>query len=111
MKTAVIGSRKLKTDNIGEYLPADTCEIVSGGAAGVDTSAKEYAIAAGLKYTEFLPEYKLYGRGALIVRNRKIVDYADLVVAFRDGKSRGTKWTVNYCISNNIPLKIIYCKE
>jgi hypothetical protein len=45
MKVAVIGSRKITSINLGEHLPKDTDEIVSGGALGVDTVA---AVAGGL---------------------------------------------------------------
>lgn len=40
MKVAVVGSRGLHVEDLGRYLPADTTEIVSGGAVGVDTSAR-----------------------------------------------------------------------
>ena len=36
MKVAVVGSRGLHVEDLGRYLPADTTEIVSGGAVGVD---------------------------------------------------------------------------
>ena len=42
MKVAVIGSRNLTVENLGQYLPEETTEIVSGGAKGVDTCAREY---------------------------------------------------------------------
>lgn len=58
MKVAVIGSRGLTTDNLGEYLPEGTTEIISGGAKGIDTCAREYAVSHGIKLTEVLPEYK-----------------------------------------------------
>lgn len=32
MKIAVVGSQNLKIENLGDYLPAGTTEIVSGGA-------------------------------------------------------------------------------
>ena len=35
MKVAVVGSRGLHVEDLGRYLPADTTEIVSGGAVGV----------------------------------------------------------------------------
>lgn len=82
MKTAVIGSRGLCVSDIGKYLPEGTDEIVSGGAAGIDTCAKIYAEKNNLKLTEFLPEYNRYGRGAPLRRNLQIIDYADEVVAF-----------------------------
>ena len=90
MKVAVIGSRGLSVKDLGKYLPADTTEIVSGGARGVDTSAKEYANAHGLKLTEFLPDYQKYGRAAPLKRNITIIEYADIVFAFWDQKSHGT---------------------
>ena len=96
MKVAIIGSRTLEIANIGDYLPPDTTEIVSGGAKGVDTSAKKFALENGYKYTEFLPEYSKYRRSAPLKRNEKMVEYADCVLAFWDGKSRGTKYTVTY---------------
>ena len=97
MKVAVVGSRGLHVEDLGRYLPADTTEIVSGGAVGVDTSAREYALAHGLLLTEFRPDYSRYGRSAPLRRNRQIVDYADLVLLFWDGSSHGTRHVLNLC--------------
>lgn len=97
MRIAVIGSRNLTVKNLGDYLPEGTTELVSGGAKGIDTCAREYAAANGLKLTEFLPEYDRYGRGAPIKRNFQIIEYADAVIAFWDGKSRGTKMVIETC--------------
>ena len=91
MKIAVIGSRNLIVENLEEYLPADCTEIVSGGAKGIDECAAKYAKANDLALTEFLPQYEKYKRAAPIVRNKQIVDYADLVLAFCDGQSKGTE--------------------
>ena len=110
MRVAVIGSRNLTVQNLGEYLPEDTSEIVSGGARGVDTSAREYAKASGIKLTEFLPEYDKYGRSAPLNRNITIIENSDLVLAFWDGKSRGTKFVIDYCKSCGIPIKIFLAK-
>lgn len=95
MKIAIVGSRKIIVDNISEYVNAED-EIVSGGAKGVDLCAADYARRNALKLTEFLPEYDKYGRAAPIVRNRKIVDYADKVIAFWDGESKGTLSVIEY---------------
>lgn len=85
MKVAVIGSRGLSVTDLGRYLPENTTEIVSGGARGVDTSAREYALSHGIKLTEFLPEYTRFGRSAPLKRNITIIEYADIVLAFWDG--------------------------
>ena len=97
MKVAVIGSRNICNVELEKYIPAEACEIVSGGAKGVDKLAEDYAKAHGIPFTVFLPEYNRFGRGAPLKRNEQIVDYADTVIAFWDGKSRGTKYTIEYC--------------
>ena len=106
MKVAVIGSRGLLVDNLGKYLPDDTTEIISGGAKGVDASAREYALRHGMKLTEYLPEYSRYGRAAPLKRNITIIEDADLVLAFWDGTSRGTKFVIDSCEKRNIPIKV-----
>ena len=106
MKVAVIGSRNLTVSNLEKYLPAGVTEIVSGGARGVDTSAREYARAHGLPCTEFLPEYGKYGRAAPLKRNLQIIEYADHVLAFWDGESRGTAYVIRKCREMNVPCKV-----
>ena len=106
MRVAVIGSRGLQIDHLEDYLPDDVTEIVSGGAKGVDTCARNYALRHGLKLTEFLPEYGKYGRGAPLRRNIAIIEYADLVLAFWDGRSRGTKFVIDNCSKRNIPVVV-----
>lgn len=110
MKIAVIGSRNLVIQDLGKYLSKDVTEIISGGAKGIDTCAREYALANSIKLTEFLPEYKKYGRSAPLKRNLQIIDYADLVLAFLDGKSRGTKFVIEHCKARNKTVRIFFAK-
>lgn len=106
MKVAVIGSRGLLVEDLEKYLPDDTTEIISGGAKGVDASAREYALRHGMKLTEYLPEYSRYGRSAPLKRNITIIENADLVLAFWDGASHGTKFVIDNCEKRNIPIKV-----
>ena len=109
MKIAIIGSRDVSVSDIDKYtIGAD--EIVSGGAKGVDACAAEYAKKNGIKLSEFLPEYKKYGRGAPILRNKKIVDYADKIIAFWNGSSKGTLATIKYAQKTGKPCEVIVCK-
>lgn len=107
MKVAVVGSRSLTLEDLGEYLPQQVTEIVSGGAKGIDVCAREYAKINNLGYTEFLPEYARYQRSAPIKRNEQIVQYADKVIAFWDGKSKGTKYTIDFCKKVGKEIKIV----
>ena len=106
MKVAVIGSRGLNVSDLGRYLPENTTEIVSGGAKGVDTSAREYALSHGIKLTEFLPEYTRFGRSAPLKRNITIIEYSDIVLAFWDGKSRGTKFVIDNCRKLGVEVRV-----
>ncbi|MDE6728868.1 MAG: DNA-protecting protein DprA [Oscillospiraceae bacterium] len=108
MKVAVIGSRGLTIDDLGKFLPEKTTEIISGGANGIDTCARNYAISHNIKLTEYLPEYDKYGRAAPLKRNVTIVENADIVVAIWDGISHGTKFVINYCQENIVPLRVYY---
>ena len=96
MKIAIIGSRNLHVDHLEDYIPKECTEIVSGGASGIDTCARQFAERNGLQHTEFPPDYSRYKRGAPHVRNKQIVEYADVVYAFWDGKSAGTRSVIAY---------------
>ncbi len=109
MKIAIIGSRNVMVENLGDYIPENTTEIVSGGAKGVDSCARSYALQNGLKLTEFLPDYKKYKRGAPLKRNIQIIDYADGVLAFWDGNSKGTHFVIKNCKKKNKKVNVILC--
>ncbi len=97
MKVAVVGSRGVcVSDELLACHLANAEEIVSGAAKGVDRCAAAYAKKNGIPLTEFLPQYEQFGRGAPIVRNKQIVDYADQVLVFWDGCSKGTQSVIKY---------------
>lgn len=101
MKVAIIGSRGLTVKDLGKYLPESTTEIISGGAIGIDSCAKQYALKKNISFTEFLPQYELYGKRAPLVRNRLIAEYSDIIIAFWDKSSKGTAHTLSIAKSLN----------
>lgn len=107
MKLAIIGSRGLYVRNIGDHLPPGVTELVSGGARGVDSCVRDFAQERGIPLREFLPDYPRYGRGAPLRRNREIVCYADEVLAFWDGQSRGTAYVLKLCERLGKPVRVI----
>ncbi len=107
MKTAIIGSRGITGIDVGMYLPEGTDEIVSGGAKGVDTLARDYAVQHGIKLTEFLPDYSRYKRGAPLKRNEQIIEYADVILAFWDGQSKGTKFVIDKAEKSGKEVRVI----
>lgn len=112
MKIAIIGSREagninLEQELIKRFNILTTDTIISGGARGIDTLAAQFARKHGIKLLEFRPDYTTYGRGATFVRNRLIVDMADVVIAFWNGSSRGTKYTIEYAKKKYVPVVIL----
>lgn len=77
---------------IGKF---EEIELVSGHAKGADSFAEAYAKERNIPITVFKPDWKKYGRGAGPIRNREMLQYAieekPVVMAFWDGKSKGTK--------------------
>lgn len=97
MIIAVVGSRNLEISDFDRYLPDTVSEIISGGAKGIDSCVERYARERGIPVVIFYPEYSRYGKSAPLKRNLQIVDYADMIIAFWDGKSRGTKYVIDEC--------------
>ena len=107
MKLAIIGSRNCPQINIEEHLKFIPYTIVSGGAKGADTYAMDFARRHGLKLIVFFPDYKKYDKQAPLIRNKLIVEECDCLLAFWDGQSRGTKFTLDYAIEKGKPIKIV----
>lgn len=106
MKVAVVGSRGITQCDIGKYIPPDATLIISGGARGVDTLAEKYADEKGIKKLILYPNYELYGKSAPLIRDKQIVEQADVVIAVWDGSSRGTEFTVSYAKRRGIPCQL-----
>lgn len=98
MTVSIIGSRSFNNyeqlsqelDRFAQSEGQPITEIVSGGATGADTLAKRYARERGIPLRVFLPDYAAHGRVAPLIRNQAIIDACTVVVAFWDGRSKGT---------------------
>jgi len=99
-KVIVCGSRNISDKKyIFEALDKllkdnDDVEIISGHARGIDTIAEAYAKERAIPLVVFSADWKQYGRAAGPIRNKEKLQYAmssePLVIAFWDGKSKGT---------------------
>ena len=72
----------------------------------MDQCARAYALSHGISLTEYLPDYARHGRRAPLMRNDLIVARAELVLAFWDGRSRGTVYTIRRCRAMGVPYRV-----
>ncbi len=82
--------------------------VISGGARGTDNLGELYAIENGFDVKKYLPDWERYGKSAGPLRNKIMVDKADFIICFWNGKSRGTASTVKYAIKTEKPLRFKY---
>ncbi len=117
MKIAVIGSRDFKGSNlIPHYLDRELMKyyelsIISGGASGVDTIAKQYAFERQIDYIELKADWRTYGRAAGPIRNKLVVELAETIYAFWDGKSKGTLSVIQFARRLGKPYQVLVFAE
>jgi hypothetical protein len=107
-KVIIAGTRDTIVDDYAIQLGLDRLmgdfglmptEIVSGCARGPDRAGERWALANspwtpnGIKLTRFPvtpADWHRYGKRAGIIRNAAMAGYADALIAYWDGLSRGT---------------------
>ena len=108
-RIAIVGSRNYpRPDLVAAFvagLPSNSVGV-SGAGRGVDSVAEEAAKARGLQTLVFHADWENLGRKAGPIRNAQIVAHAERVVAFWDGRSRGTVNTLLQASRAGLPIEI-----
>ena len=84
----------------------DEITIFCGKARGADSLGEQYAKSRGYAVEYFPPDWRRYGRGAGLVRNREMVEKADALAAFWDGGSRGTEHIIQLARDRRLRLRV-----
>jgi hypothetical protein len=116
VNVAIVGSRSLSV-SVEPVMRASVrrlfavhgtaLRIVSGGARGVDALAERIAQEeTAHDALVFVAKWEIYGRAAGPLRNEKIVEAADMLVAFWDGASRGTAHSASLARAKGIPTHV-----
>ena len=107
MKLLIAGSRSIQQFDLTPYIPVETDCIISGGANGIDSLAEKYADRHRLSKIILRPQYHLYKRNAPLMRNKRMVEWADTVLIVWDGASKGTRHTMEYAQKLNKPVILV----
>lgn len=112
----VAGSRSIQSKEIifqkqdalfSNKVKQEEIQIVSGGARGVDRIGEEYAATRGFECKIFPADWNNLGKRAGYVRNCRMAENADALVAFWDGRSPGTKHMIQIARSHNLDIRIV----
>jgi len=104
IRLAIVGSRDFTNYNVLKVIISNIfyrndvlkiAEIVSGGAKGADSLGDRFAKENDIPIKLFLPDWNTYGKSAGFRRNKLIVENCDVLLAFWDGKSKGTQHSIN----------------
>jgi hypothetical protein len=114
MKVIIAGSRaftdyqKLKKE-CNQFLQEQTdIQIVSGDHyKGADKLGIQYANERGLNLIKFPADWDSYGKAAGPKRNSKMASYAHALIAFWDGKSRGTNNMIQLAKQKGLRVKVV----
>ena len=115
-KTIIAGGRdfmdynllKEKTDKIlQEKKVTHKIVIISGCARGADTLGLRYASENAFDVEEYPADWDKYGKKAGYMRNVEMAENADALIAFWDGKSKGTKHMIDIATERNLPIRVI----
>lgn len=118
MKVIIAGGREFNDyERLKQYMDfvlmnidKDKLEIVSGGARGADSLGEFYANEKGYPIKRFIPDWEI-GKQAGYLRNWDMAKYADALVAFHDGVSKGTQHMINLAKKEGLLVKIVEYKK
>lgn len=82
-------------------------EIVSGAAVGADKLGEQYAKLKEYRVKQFPADWSL-GRKAGPLRNIEMSKYGDVLIAFWDGESRGTKHMITIAKERDLDVHVIH---
>ena len=113
MKVIIAGSRSFSDydflreccDKYLKNLNGDV-EIVSGRASGADILGERYATERNYPIKKFPANWEI-GKSAGYKRNSEMAEYADALICFWDGVSRGTKHMIDLAKKRELKIRVI----
>lgn len=111
MRVLVCGSREFNDKELMEDVLEElyiTC-VIEGEARGADTLARKYAEGHGIPVDAFPAQWDVYGKAAGPIRNTQMlrIGKPELVVAFWDGWSKGTRNMIKIAKQAGIAVKVV----
>jgi predicted Rossmann fold nucleotide-binding protein DprA/Smf involved in DNA uptake len=104
VKVAIVGSRHFsEPDRVSDYVGSlpHGASIITGSASGVDAAATRTARAKGIPVQVIPASFdEMADPKKSAARNQRLIDACDVLVAFWDGASKGTRNTVERALDS-----------
>jgi predicted Rossmann fold nucleotide-binding protein DprA/Smf involved in DNA uptake len=104
MRVAIVGSRHFsEPDRVSDYVKAlpDGASIITGSASGVDAAATRAAREKGMPVKVLPASFDEQADASKsTARNQRLIDGCDVLVAFWDGTSKGTRNTIDRALES-----------
>lgn len=98
----ICGSKSITAINISRYIRLSSPgKIVSSGDNCVAFIVEQWAKNNNIDFVAYLPNYKLFGKKAPEERDRDMVDFSDVVIAFWDGSKDNVAILISYALKRN----------
>ena len=103
MKLLITGSKRIADFDLSKYIPENTECIITGENKGIESIAQKFADENKIEKHVFLSE-----NNSINQRNRSMVDEADAVLIFWDGKTKSTVNIVNYASKKRKSVTVVF---
>jgi len=104
LRVAIVGSRRFSNPaRVADYVQSlpPRASIITGSASGVDAAATKAARDKGIAVRVMPASFdELADSVKAAARNQRLVDACDVLVAFWDGSSKGTRTTVERALDS-----------
>ena len=112
MNLGIVGSRnfgswKLMQQYVLRYILDGCTTVITGDAKGADAIAVRLAQYHGLDVIVHKAHWDLHGKRAGPIRNQKIVDDSDALLAFPSKNGRGTQITIDIANRKGLPVYVV----
>ncbi len=112
MLIAIVGGRDFDDYNklcrvLEPYKKHCTYEVC-GEAKGADSLGRKWAEENNIEVESYPALWDVHGNAAGPIRNQLMAEESDFIVAFWDGKSRGTKNMIDNCLKLNKNILVVF---
>jgi hypothetical protein len=112
MRTIIAGSRAITNYHAVAEAVVESgfkiSEVVSGTASGVDTLGELWATQNAIPIKRFPANWEAFGPRAGMLRNQRMADYANALIAVHDGESPGTANMINEARKRGLQVHVHY---